>query len=436
MPDIKIGPVRSLVSRIGAQIMGRPRGKKPLRPGPGVSLQSVATPERSSSRPIEIERHLDSLVKRLVHNEQFGTKRSDRAALVEAILQMIDHDLGQALSQADEKQLRTAARAAIKGYEPDQLRTICDLLIALHGMSKRTSPELHKHRKLILQPLFAACMARLSPDARPLPRRTREQEAERAKLAEIDELVARLASNAPSTAPSAPHTPSVPALPIDQDSKPLMQVSWQKTPSPRAAAADPVDSVTRQSVADLAAGLVDAISNRRFNQALQRLFDLDQLGGIPYREIAVAISQSISDRRVSDRNIGRFIGLIDQLIMFMNTSGRRFDGADSVSHMLSTWSSLKRSVLQFRNVKTRKPSDDEVNMAKQMVERLVPADPRARSAPVHDLSRRRIFAGITKSRQKKLAATPTQVPVRDDSKPGEPKLVFRSPSETIRPTSG
>jgi hypothetical protein len=52
------------------------------------------------------------------------------------------------------------------------------------------------------------------------------------------------------------------------------------------------------------------------------------------------------------------------------------------------------------------------------------------------LSRRRIFAGITKSRQKKLAATPTQVPVRDDSKPGEPKLVFRSPSETIRPTSG
>ena len=83
------------------------------------------------------------------------------------------------------------------------------------------------------------------------------------------------------------------------------------------------------------------------------LFDLDQLGGIPYREIAAAISLSISDRRVSDRNIGRFIGLIDQLIMFMNTSERRFDGAESVSHMLSTWSSLKRSVLQIRNVKTK-----------------------------------------------------------------------------------
>jgi hypothetical protein len=377
MPDIKIGPVRSLVSRIGAQIMGRPRGKKLLRPAPGVSLLSVATRERSGCQgrvtgPAEVVRKLDTLVKLLVDDEGRDKKRSDREKLLSLIWQTIDGDLGQALSGADEQQsqsiLGDAARGAIKNREPAQLQMLCKLVIALYRLSKQTdaSPDLLMHRKRVLQPLFNACMRRLSPEQRP-----------------------------------------VPTLPIDQDSKPSAQHSWQPPRSPRVAAAvDRTDAAKREALVDLAAGLVDAIVNRRFEQALQRLFDLDQLG-ILYRDIAAAVSQSIADRKVSHRNsnIREFVGLIDVLIMFKSTIEGMSAGGEPVGHMLTTWDHLKRNV--WPNVKAASPSNDDVEKAKRVIERLAPAQER-RAPPAHDLPTRQLLSATNRH-----------------TKPGQRGLVFR-----------
>jgi hypothetical protein len=405
MPGIKIGPVRSLVSRIGAQIMSRPRGKKPLRPGPGVSLQSVATGERSecdgrATDPADVARKLDTLVNLLVDDEGRGKKRSDRAELLSLIWQTIDRDLGQALFGTDEQRsrsiLRDAARGAIRNREPAQLQMLCKLVIELYRVAKSTdaSPDLLMHRKRVLQPLFNACMRRLNPEERPLTRIDRDRE----------QLLPELASAAPPV-PANAH--AVPALPIDQDSKPSTQASWQKTPSPRA--------VTRQTVADLAAGLVDAIVNRRFEQALQRLFDLDQLDDVFYRDIAAAVSQ-FADRKGAhrNRNIREFVGLIDALIIFKSTIDGMSAGGKPVDHMLTTWDHLKRNV--WPKVKAAPPSNEDVENAKQMIERLAPAQ--AGSAPpAHDLPTRRL---LTVNNRR--------------TKPGE--LVFRPKAEATPPKSG
>ena len=182
---------------------------------------------------------------------------------------MIDHDLGQALSQADEKQLRTAARAAIKGYEPDQLER--------SAISHRASRNVQADEPGVAQAsadpstslrrLHGASEPGRAPFAAPHPRA-----GGRRCEARGDRRAGRAAGKqrAEHRAVRPPHLPC-PRSRSTRTPNRSCQVSWQRTPSPRAVAADPVDSVTRQSVADLAAGLVDAISNRRFNQALQRV---------------------------------------------------------------------------------------------------------------------------------------------------------------------